>query len=65
MAGASLPLGALRGGGWLAMDALVVIEECAGADVKLPEGFLLCEKRRLGARQIVFASVTYTSSRRS
>jgi 16S rRNA (guanine966-N2)-methyltransferase len=45
----------LRDGGWLDKGALVVIEERAGADVDLPEGFVSCETRRFGATQIVFA----------
>jgi 16S rRNA (guanine966-N2)-methyltransferase len=45
----------LRNGGWLDKGALVVIEERAGADVDLPEGFVSCETRRFGATQIAFA----------
>ncbi|MGH6823904.1 MAG: 16S rRNA (guanine(966)-N(2))-methyltransferase RsmD, partial [Methylocella sp.] len=46
---------ALRDGGWLGKDALVVIEERAGAEVTLPEGFNLRETRRFGVTQIMFA----------
>ena len=49
-------LKALRDGGWLGKDALVVIEERADADVDLPEGFVALEKRRFGDTQLVFAS---------
>lgn len=49
-------LNSLRDGGWLDKDALVVIEERAGADVNLPEGFLSRETRRFGDTQTVFAS---------
>ncbi|MGH6813290.1 MAG: 16S rRNA (guanine(966)-N(2))-methyltransferase RsmD [Methylocella sp.] len=47
-------LKALREGGWLGKDALVVIEESAGAEVALPEGFVLRETRRFGVTQVVF-----------
>jgi 16S rRNA (guanine966-N2)-methyltransferase len=49
-------LKALRDGGWLCKDALVVIEERADADVELPEGFVALERRRFGDTQLVFAS---------
>lgn len=45
----------LRDGGWLAKDALVVVEECAGAEAVLPDGFALCETRRFGTTQIAIA----------
>lgn len=48
-------LKALRDGGWLGKDALVVIEERAGTEVALPEGFVLRETRRFGVAQVVFA----------
>jgi 16S rRNA (guanine966-N2)-methyltransferase len=48
-------LKALRDGGWLGKDALVVIEERAGEEVALPEGFVLRETRRFGVTQVVFA----------
>ncbi|MGH6846704.1 MAG: 16S rRNA (guanine(966)-N(2))-methyltransferase RsmD [Methylocella sp.] len=48
-------LKALRDGGWLGKDALVVIEERAGAEVALPDGFVLRETRRFGVAQVVFA----------
>jgi 16S rRNA (guanine966-N2)-methyltransferase len=48
-------LKALRDGGWLGKDALVVIEERAGTDVALPDGFVLRESRRFGVTQVVFA----------
>jgi 16S rRNA (guanine966-N2)-methyltransferase len=46
----------LRDGGWLDKGALVVIEESAGANVDLPEGFVAHETRRFGGTQTVFAS---------
>lgn len=48
-------LEALRDGGWLDEGALVAIEEGAGTEVDLPEGFVLREARRCGAAQILFA----------
>jgi len=48
-------LAELARGGWLADDALVVIEEDASAAVILPEGLRLEEQRRYGDTQIVFA----------
>jgi 16S rRNA (guanine966-N2)-methyltransferase len=48
-------LKALRDGGWLGRGALAVIEERAGADVELPEGFVSRETRRFGATQVVLA----------
>lgn len=48
-------LKALRDGGWLGKDALAVIEERAGAEVALPDGFVLRETRRFGVTQVVLA----------
>jgi 16S rRNA (guanine966-N2)-methyltransferase len=39
-------LAAARAGGWLAADALVVVEEAAGAAFKAPDGFAELERRR-------------------
>jgi 16S rRNA (guanine966-N2)-methyltransferase len=50
-------LAALREGGWLAQNALLVIEESAGTKVALPEAFALGETRLFAGTQIVFASV--------
>ena len=46
----------LRDGGWLGRGALAVIEERAGAEVALPDEFIVRETRRFGATQVVFAS---------
>jgi len=46
---------ALRDGGWLDNDALVLIEEAAQAEVTLPEGFALIETRIYGDTQVMFA----------
>lgn len=48
-------LAALRDGGWLEMDALIVIEEAAKSAVALPEGFELIEARCFGDTQVIFA----------
>ncbi|MCI0598847.1 MAG: 16S rRNA (guanine(966)-N(2))-methyltransferase RsmD [Beijerinckiaceae bacterium] len=50
-------LKSLRNGGWLDKDALVIVEESAGAVAALPDGFALRETRRFGTTQIVFASL--------
>ena len=50
-------LAGLRQGGWLAQNALLVIEESAGTRVVLPDGFALGETRRFGTTQIVLACV--------
>jgi 16S rRNA (guanine966-N2)-methyltransferase len=39
-------LAAARAGGWLAADALIVVEEAAKADFAAPEGFAELERRR-------------------
>ena len=46
---------ALRDGGWLADDALCVIEEEADAQIELPQGFALLDRRETGDTQVVFA----------
>ncbi|ACK51790.1 methyltransferase [Methylocella silvestris BL2] len=48
-------LASLLSGGWLAPDALVVIEEAAGAEVALPPGLNRVDARQYGDTQIVFA----------
>jgi 16S rRNA (guanine966-N2)-methyltransferase len=50
-------LAGLREGGWLARNALLVIEESAETGLALPEGFALGETRRFGGTQIVVACV--------
>jgi 16S rRNA (guanine966-N2)-methyltransferase len=51
-------LTALRDGGWLSNDALVVIEEAAQAEISLPEGFALIETRCYADTQVVFARMS-------
>jgi len=50
---ASPALGELARGGWLAPEALVVVEEAAGAEIPTPESFERLERRDYGDTQIV------------
>jgi 16S rRNA (guanine966-N2)-methyltransferase len=47
-------LASARAGGWLAPDALVVVEEGTNAGFKTPEGFAEVERRRYDDTEIVF-----------
>jgi 16S rRNA (guanine966-N2)-methyltransferase len=47
-------LAALRTGGWLTPDALVVVEEAADAAFKAPEGFAEVDRRRYDDSELVF-----------
>lgn len=47
-------LAAARDGDWLTSDALVVVEEVASAEVQLPQGFRLLERRDYGDTQVLF-----------
>jgi 16S rRNA (guanine966-N2)-methyltransferase len=51
-------LAALVAGGWLAPQALVVIEEAAEVSLALPQGLMEEETRRYGDTQIVIARRT-------
>ena len=51
-------LAAAAGGGWLAADALVLVEEAAGAGPVLPEGFSELERRSYGETVVTFARFT-------
>lgn len=42
-------------GGWITIDALVIIEERADAVIELPTGLVLLEQRIYGDTQIIFA----------
>ncbi len=46
---------ALRDGGWLVPNALVIVEERADAKLALPEGYKTVETRLYGETQVVFA----------
>jgi 16S rRNA (guanine966-N2)-methyltransferase len=43
-----------RDGGWLAPEALVVVEEASDAKLALPDGFEQVERRETGDTQLVF-----------
>lgn len=43
-------------GGWLAPGAIVVVEEAAEAELALPQGFTLLERRAQGDSQLVLAA---------
>jgi len=53
---ASRALASLISGGWLAANALVVIEEAADVEVDLPGGLVEQETRRYGDTKIIIAS---------
>ncbi|WP_460449194.1 16S rRNA (guanine(966)-N(2))-methyltransferase RsmD [Alsobacter sp. SYSU BS001988] len=52
---APLALASALAGGWLAPDALLVVEEAAGAPLELPAGFTVEDRRDYGETQVVFA----------
>lgn len=47
-------LSAARAGGWLAPDALIVVEEAADARFAAPDGFTEIERRRYDDTELVF-----------
>jgi 16S rRNA (guanine966-N2)-methyltransferase len=49
-----------RDGGWLASDALIVIEETAAAEFAAPAGFQEIERREYGDTQLVFLKAVAT-----
>lgn len=53
-------LDTLHTGGWLAADALVILEEAANANVTLPATFKLLDARYMGAAKLQF--LRYTAS---
>jgi 16S rRNA (guanine966-N2)-methyltransferase len=52
-----LALVGLRDNGWLAPDATIVFEESVNADVVIPEGLTLEDRREYGAAAVHFLSV--------
>lgn len=48
-------LAALREGGWLENNALVIVEEADDAAAAMPQGFGVIENRRYGATRLMFA----------
>jgi 16S rRNA (guanine966-N2)-methyltransferase len=55
-------LEALSRAGWLAADALIVVELAARGDFETPDGFLLLEERRYGAGRLVFLRAVGTKA---
>ncbi len=51
-------LSAARDGGWLADDALAVVEEAASAALAAPDGFSELERRTYGDTQVAFWRLT-------
>jgi 16S rRNA (guanine966-N2)-methyltransferase len=51
---AEMSLASARAGGWLAPEALIVVEEAANAAFRLPDGFTELERRRYDDSEIVF-----------
>jgi 16S rRNA (guanine966-N2)-methyltransferase len=51
---AEMALGSAREGGWLAPDALLVVEEAVDAKFAAPEGFEVLERREYDDTEIVF-----------
>ena len=47
-------LASLRDGGWLAADATIMLEEAAEAELALPEGFVVDDRREYGAAAVYF-----------
>jgi 16S rRNA (guanine966-N2)-methyltransferase len=50
-------LASARAGGWLAADALVVVEESAKANFAAPEGFIERERRRYDDTEIIVLGI--------
>ena len=48
-------LAAAATGGWLALGALIVVEERSGVAIDWPEGFEVMDARRWGDTQALFA----------
>ena len=48
-------LAAARAGGWIAPDAMIVVEEAADAAMALPDGFDTLDRRRYDETEFVFA----------
>ncbi len=48
-------LAGLVDGGWLAADAVVVIEEAAHADIAMPQALRICNERLYGDTKVVIA----------
>jgi 16S rRNA (guanine966-N2)-methyltransferase len=55
-------LAALRDGGWLAKDALVIVEEATEATLDIPAGFSVLEKRIYGDTQVLILRAAHPLS---
>ena len=53
---------ALRDGAWLTPDALIVVEETAGAVLDIPAGFTQLESRSYGDTQVLILRRTHASA---
>ena len=51
-------LASARAGGWLAPDALIVVEEAADAGFTAPEGFAEIERRRYDDTELIFLRIS-------
>jgi 16S rRNA (guanine966-N2)-methyltransferase len=51
-------LSSLRDGGWLAPDALVIVEEAADAGLEAPQGYAEIERRRYDDTEFTFLRAT-------
>jgi 16S rRNA (guanine966-N2)-methyltransferase len=51
---AEAALESARAGGWLAAEALIVVEEAANSAFAAPDGFTALERRRYGPTELVF-----------
>jgi 16S rRNA (guanine966-N2)-methyltransferase len=52
---ATRALSSLGQGGWLALGAIAVVEERAGVQIDLPQGFQEIDRRTYGDTQVIFA----------
>ena len=53
-----LALASLRTGNWLSPDATIVLEEASEAELALPEGFTLDDRREYGAAALHFITLS-------
>jgi 16S rRNA (guanine966-N2)-methyltransferase len=54
---AEAALVALHDGGWLAENALAIVEDVADAEIVAPQGYRLVERRAYGDTQVIFLRV--------
>ena len=51
-------LDAMRKGGWIAPGGIAVLEEAAGAQIDLPEGYVLLDERSYGETKVLILRVS-------